>query len=43
MKQLYLKEPTMKEKEEIIKMCTEFNESNDKYLFEGISNFKKVI
>ena len=43
MEQFYLKEPTLEEKEEIIKMCIEFKEANDKYPFEGISIFKKVL
>lgn len=32
----------MNEKEEIEKMIKEFNESTDKYPFEGLGNFKKV-
>ena len=35
MKQIYLKEPTMEDKEEIIKMCNEFKKSNDEYQFVG--------
>lgn len=40
---IFLKEPTLMEKKEIVEMATEFNESNDEYPFEGISNLKIVI
>lgn len=40
---LYLKEPTMEEKEEIEKMALEFSEANDEYPFEGVSDLKKVL
>ena len=40
---LYLKEPTIKDKEEIIKMCKEFENSDDEYKFEGTSNIKYVL
>lgn len=39
---LYLKEPTMDEKEELIKMVNEFADANDEYQFEGLGNFKKI-
>ena len=42
MEELYLKEPTMEEKEEIERMVKEFAEANDEYPFEGLGNFKKV-
>lgn len=40
--ELYLKEPTMDEKEELIKMVNEFADANDEYQFEGLGNFKKI-
>ncbi len=40
---LYLKEPTIKDKEEVIKMCKEFENSDDEYKFEGTSNVKYVL
>lgn len=42
MEELYLKEPTIKEKEEIEIMIKEFAEANDEYPFEGLGNFEKV-
>ena len=39
---LYLKEPTIEEMQKIVEMCKEFEESNDEYKFEGISNFKNI-
>ena len=40
---LYLKEPTFEDKEEVIKMCKEFENSDDEYKFEGTSNIKYVL
>lgn len=40
---LYLKEPTLEEKEEVIKMCMEFENSDDEYKFEGTSNIRCVL
>ena len=40
--ELYLKEPTMSEKDELIKMVNEFAVANDEYPFEGLGNFKKI-
>jgi len=40
---LYLKEPTLEDKEAVIKMCMEFENSDDKYKFEGTSNIKCVL
>ena len=40
---LFLKEPTIKEKEEIIKMCHELNDANDIEKFEGASHLKTVL
>ena len=40
--ELYLKEPTMSEKDELIKMVNEFAAVNDEYPFEGLGNFKKI-
>lgn len=42
-KRLCLREPTLEDKEEVIKMCTEFNDSNDLYKFEGTSNMRYVL
>jgi len=39
---LYLKEPTMEEKEELVKMINEFANAKDEYPFEGLGNFKKI-
>ena len=39
---LYLKEPTIDEKDEIVKMCEEFRNSDDEIKFEGASIFKDV-
>lgn len=40
---LYLKEPTLEDKEAVIEMCKEFEGSNDEYKFEGTSNIKYVL
>ncbi len=40
---LFLKEPTLKDKKEVIKMCIEFENSDDEYKFEGTSNIKYVL
>lgn len=40
---LYLKEPTIEDKEEVIRMCEEFENSDDEYKFEGGSNIKCVL
>lgn len=40
---LFLKEPTIDEKEEIVKMCEELRTCDDEYKFEGLSNFKNII
>lgn len=40
---LYLKEPTINDKEKVIIMCQEFNNSNDQYKFEGTSNIRYVL
>lgn len=40
---LFLKEPTIDDKDEIIKMCEEFRNSSDEYKFEGLGNFKDVV
>lgn len=40
---LYLKEPTLEDKEQVIKMCNEFESSDDEYKFEGTSNIKYVL
>lgn len=42
MEELYLKEPTMEEKEELERMISEFALANDEYPFEGLGNFKKI-
>lgn len=42
MEELYLKEPTMEEKEELEKMIREFSLANDEYQFEGLGSFKKI-
>ena len=42
MEELYLKEPTMEEKEEIERMVKEFAEANDEYPFEGLGNFLRI-
>ena len=40
---LYLKEPSIEDKEEIVKMCEELRTCDDEYKFEGLSNFKDVV
>lgn len=40
---LYLKEPTLEDKEAVIEMCKEFEGSNDEYKFEGTSNIKYIL
>ena len=39
---LFLKEPTLSDKEEIVKMCDELRNCDDEYKFEGLNNFKDV-
>lgn len=41
--EIFLKEPTMDEKEEIIKMCKEIESSNDFDKFEGMGNLGMVL
>lgn len=40
---LFLKEPTIEDKIEIVKMCEELRNCNDEYKFEGLSNFKDIV
>ncbi len=40
---LYLKEPSIENKEEIIKMCQEISQDNKEDNFEGMSNLKMVL
>lgn len=40
---MYLKEPTLEDKDAVIEMCKEFENSNDEYKFEGTSNIKCVL
>ena len=43
MNNLYLKEPTIEDKDNVIEMCKEFENSNDDYKFEGTSNIRYVL
>lgn len=40
---IYLREPKLTDKEEVIKMCLEIENSSDEYKFEGTSNLRKVL
>ncbi len=40
---MYLKEPSINEKDEIIKMCNELNSCDDIYKFEGMFSLEKVL
>ena len=40
---LFLKEPTLSDKEEIVKMCEELRNCDDEYKFEGLGNFKDIV
>ena len=43
MNKLYLKEPTIEDKDNVIQMCKEFDSCNDDYKFEGTSNIRYVL
>ena len=40
---LFLKEPTIEDKEEVIKMCGELEKCGDEYPFEGASRLQKLL
>ena len=40
---LYLKEPTIQDKDEILKMCKEIDELDNEYKFEGTNNLKMAL
>ena len=40
---LFLKEPSIEDKEEIVNMCEELRNCDDEYKFEGLSNFKDIV
>lgn len=41
--ELFLKEPTITDKEEVVKMCIEIAYSNDEYKFEGAESLNMVL
>ena len=40
---LFLREPTIEDKEEVIQMCKELNECGDEYPFEGAGRLEKLL